>query len=76
MRYRPLLTALGIILTTLAVQAENWPQFRGSRGGVAPDDPALPDTWSTTENVAWNVDIPGRSWSSPRVLTWSCPPSS
>ena len=51
----------------LAVHAENWPQFRGSRGGVAPDDPALPDTWSTTQNVAWKLDIPGRSWSSPVV---------
>ena len=67
MRYRSFLTALGVILTTLAVQAENWPQFRGSRGGVAPDDPTLPDTWSTTENVAWKIDIPGRSWSSPLV---------
>ena len=36
-------------------------------GGVAADDPKLPDTWSTTENVAWKIDIPGRSWSSPVV---------
>ena len=31
----------------------NWPQFRGSRAGVAADDARLPDTWSATENVAW-----------------------
>ena len=31
-----------------------------AKGGVAPDDPALPDTWSTTQNVAWKIDIPGR----------------
>ena len=37
---------LAIILSTLAVAADNWPQFRGTKGGVAPDDPALPDNWS------------------------------
>jgi outer membrane protein assembly factor BamB len=62
-----------VIITLLAVlaaapsQAQNWPQFRGPRAGVAADDPRLPDTWSTTENVAWKLDIPGRSWSSPVV---------
>jgi outer membrane protein assembly factor BamB len=68
MRYRSFFIALALVTAGgLAVQAENWPQFRGARGGVAPDDPALPDTWSTTQNVAWTVDIPGRSWSSPVV---------
>ena len=47
--------------------AQNWPQFRGTQAGVAADDPRLPDTWSATENVAWTIDIPGRSWSSPVV---------
>ena len=45
----------------------NWPQFRGSRAGVAADDARLPETWSATENVAWKIDVPGRSWSSPVV---------
>ncbi len=44
----------------------NWPQFRGPKAGVA-EDKALPVTWSTTEHVAWVVDIPGRGWSSPIV---------
>ena len=49
-------------------QAEaEWPQFRGLRAGAVADDPALPDTWSETENVAWTVDIPGLGWSSPVV---------
>lgn len=66
--------ALTALTTTLilagriaAVSADNWPQFRGSRAGVAADDPALPDTWSATENVVWKVDLPGRGWSSPIV---------
>ncbi len=47
--------------------AAQWTKFRGSQAGVTPDDPALPDTWSKTENIAWRVDIPGLSWSSPVV---------
>ena len=60
---------LSLVLTIapMAVLAENWPQFRGTNGGVAADDPRLPDTWSATKNVAWKIDIPGRSWSSPVV---------
>jgi outer membrane protein assembly factor BamB len=61
------LTALILATAPAAVHAQNWPQFRGTRGGVAPDDPRLPDRWSTTENVAWKIDVPGRSWSSPVV---------
>ena len=49
------------------VHAQHWQQFRGPQAGVAPDDPRLPDTWTTTENVAWRIDIPGHSWSSPIV---------
>ncbi|MBM3770794.1 MAG: serine/threonine protein kinase [Acidimicrobiia bacterium] len=62
--------AWAIVLSTLSVAslaAENWPQFRGTQGGVASDSPSLPATWSRTENVVWRVQIPGRSWSSPVV---------
>jgi outer membrane protein assembly factor BamB len=44
----------------------NWPQFRGPKAGVV-EDADLPVTWSTTEHVAWVVDIPGRGWSSPII---------
>ena len=44
-----------------------WPQFRGLTAGAVADDPSLPDQWSTTENVAWTVDLPGLGWSSPVV---------
>ena len=47
--------------------AQQWPQFRGLSAGAVSDDPSLPDTWSETENVAWKIDIPGLSWSSPIV---------
>jgi outer membrane protein assembly factor BamB len=48
-------------------QQQQWPQFRGSGAGVIADDPALPETWSETENVAWKTEIRGLGWSSPIV---------
>ena len=60
--------SMAIVLSLAAVSAnDTWPQFRGPDAGVAADDPALPDTWSLTENVVWKVPIPGLGWSSPVV---------
>ena len=39
----------------------------GGVAGVVADDPALPERWGPDENIAWQVDIPGRAWSSPIV---------
>ncbi len=57
--------ACAVLSASLA--AQEWPQFRGRMAGVAVDHPDLPETWSTTENVRWVVDIPGVGWSSPVV---------
>ena len=64
-----LLMAASLALLALAgpTVSAQWPQFRGSRAGEVPDDPALPDTWSETINVVWKTDIPGAGWSSPVV---------
>jgi outer membrane protein assembly factor BamB len=72
MTHAAFVVPLSAILVLMAVpartvHAQHWQQFRGPQAGVAPDDPRLPDTWTTTENVAWRIDIPGRSWSSPIV---------
>lgn len=45
----------------------NWPQFRGPDAMGVADNPDLPDRWSTNENVAWKIEVPGRGWSSPIV---------
>ena len=50
-----------------AFAGDDWPQFRGMNAGVAPDHPDLPDVWSETENVVWQIDVPGLGWSSPVV---------
>ena len=70
---RSLRSHLGVVMSlaalTLAVVSadDNWPQFRGARAGVAADDPSLPDVWGPAQNIVWQIDVPGRSWSSPVV---------
>ena len=44
-----------------------WPQFRGHAGRAVSAVDNLPTSWSTTINVAWRADVPGRAWSSPIV---------
>ena len=58
---------VAIAIGAVSAGADDWPRFRGGSAGVAADDPALPDTWSPTENVVWKADIPGLGWSSPVV---------
>ena len=67
---RLVIVAIGLMLAMPALSAggqKQWSQFRGPSAGDIPDDPSLPDHWSETENIAWKVDVPGLSWSSPVV---------
>jgi outer membrane protein assembly factor BamB len=68
---RRALLAIGMAALALAGPSaganDRWPQFRGPSAGVAENDPALPDRWSATENIAWKIDVPGVGWSSPVV---------
>ena len=54
-----LFTALGA-LCVQAFASDNWPQFRGPNASGVSTNANLPDKWSTTENVAWKADLPGR----------------
>ena len=45
----------------------NWPQFRGTDATGVSKNKGLPDRWSSTENVEWKIEIPGRGWGSPIV---------
>ena len=54
--------------TALSQESENWPSFRGPDAlSVADDDPRLPSSWSTTENVVWKTPVEGLGWSSPVI---------
>jgi outer membrane protein assembly factor BamB len=52
-------------LVPLAARGEDWFQFRGPDGQGHSAASGLPTHWSTTENVRWKQEIPGRGWSSP-----------
>lgn len=58
------LVALG---TAFALQAADWPQFRGPTGQGISDEKDPPLHWSGTSNLLWKAAIPGESWSSPIV---------
>ena len=64
-----LLAAFALFVTTFAPVPPDttWPQFRGQAGRAVAAVANLPTTWSTTNNVAWRVDVPGLAWSSPIV---------
>ncbi len=63
--------AAGVVATVVALMspamAENWPGFRGpTRQGVS-QEKDLPTQWTSEQNIAWHVSLPGRGWSSPIV---------
>ncbi|MGI8979857.1 MAG: PQQ-binding-like beta-propeller repeat protein [Pirellulaceae bacterium] len=65
-RLATILLALVALVPSLA-RAENWPNWRGpSQSGVA-EGKAYPTKWSSTENVAWKVKLPGQGASTPIV---------
>lgn len=51
-----------------AARADDWPQLRGSSGGVVDSKLLPPASWGPSENVAWKFAVPGHGWSSPIVV--------
>ncbi len=58
---------LTLLALSSAIAQDNWPQFRGEHSLGVAENKNLPTTWSTNENVAWSVPVPGNGWSSPIV---------
>lgn len=58
---------VALLVPAVGVASDHWPQFRGPGATGVVEDPALPDTWSATENVVWKKPVPGMGWSSPIV---------
>ena len=52
-------------ITTLS--AENWPAWRGPQANGVSTEKGVPLKWSTTENVAWKLEMPSRSGATPIV---------
>jgi outer membrane protein assembly factor BamB len=63
------LSSAVLLLLSGAVSAGDWPQFRGPGGTAVSDETGLPVKWSTTENVRWKAELPGRGVSSPVIAS-------
>jgi len=57
---------LGIAIAP-SLPASDWPQWRGPEANGTSRETGLPFRWSTTENVAWSLALPGPSGSTPIV---------
>ena len=68
--FRPTVLMRAVLILLAAAAAlfgEDWPCFRGpSRQGVS-SERNLALQWTADTGIAWSVDVPGESWSSPIV---------
>lgn len=60
-----------------SVRAENWPGWRGPRGGGTSREEGIPVRWSADDNIRYRVPLPGEGHSSPivwgdRVFVTAC----
>ena len=63
------LFAVGVFagVAFVTVSAENWPAWRGPAMNGISTEAGLPIKWSTEENIAWKLPMPGRSGSTPII---------
>jgi outer membrane protein assembly factor BamB len=68
MRIGVLAFALASFYFAWPTSGGDWVQFRGPGGQGISDEKSLPVKWSSTENIAWQVDLPGPGASCPIVV--------
>ncbi len=66
MRISPGLVLL-LAASALPAPSENWPQWRGPTLNGISTETNLPLHWSATENVAWKLEMPGKSGATPII---------
>ena len=65
---RLILSVVAVFVFSFVVaQAQNWPQWRGPALNGVSSEKNLPVKWTTEENVAWKVAMPGWSGSTPII---------
>lgn len=64
---RSIVAGLFACVGMVTLSAENWPQWRGPAMNGISSEKGLPVQWSTDENIAWKVPMPGRSGSTPII---------
>ncbi|MEM8947642.1 MAG: PQQ-binding-like beta-propeller repeat protein, partial [Planctomycetota bacterium] len=60
-------TLLAALILFSPSHADNWPRWRGPTGNGLAADGVYPSKFSSTESVAWKVELPGRGSSTPVV---------
>jgi outer membrane protein assembly factor BamB len=50
-----------------AGRAENWPQWRGPNNDGISGETNLPAEWNATQNIVWNLPLPGMSGATPAI---------
>jgi hypothetical protein len=58
---------LFLFCTSVALQAENWPNWRGPAHNHSSPETGLPEKFSKTENVKWSVTLPGPAAATPII---------
>jgi outer membrane protein assembly factor BamB len=67
--HRSLASVLLALATVVpAAHGADWPQFRGPDGQGHAPAVSLPLDWGRETNVDWQVEIPGKGWSSPVIV--------
>ncbi len=62
------LLALGLTLAaSMAVRADNWPQWRGPKNDGHSTEKGLPAAWSESSHIVWNCPLPGSGASTPCI---------
>ncbi|HKU77341.1 MAG TPA: PQQ-binding-like beta-propeller repeat protein, partial [Pyrinomonadaceae bacterium] len=67
MQKRTLGVVAVFLFSFVVAHAENWPQWRGPALNGVSAEKNLPVKWTTEENVAWKVAMPGLSGSTPII---------
>jgi outer membrane protein assembly factor BamB len=67
MRPRLLAALLSLLVLAIAVDAANWPRFRGPNGTGVAADRDIPIQLGEKDNLLWKVPIPGKGNSSPVI---------
>lgn len=67
MRSKLIGVSVVVLLSVTLVSAENWPQWRGPNLNGVSNEKNLPLSWTTEENIAWKLSMPGLSGSTPII---------
>jgi outer membrane protein assembly factor BamB len=67
MNLRLFFASCSMLLFTLILYAENWPNWRGPNSDGISNEKGLPTKWSETENIAWKLTLPGKGSSTPVI---------